>query len=94
MADIEYSATESEPTFESSLPFLVWKIEGETAGKYWLGLVDGLLVAVWVPSGSSTTSNARRALGVRQVEIDQAMFDFLTDPEGDFYIPVLVPKPT
>lgn len=94
MADIEYSATESEPTFESSLPFLVWKIEGETAGKYWVVIVAGTVVAYWIPSGTGATSNARRALGVRQVEIDQAMFDFLTDPENDFHIPVLVPKPT
>lgn len=64
MADIEYSATESEPTFESSLPFLVWKIEGETAGKYWLGLVDGLLVAVWVPSGCRRARRTPGALSV------------------------------
>lgn len=94
MADVEYGTSEAEPTFYSSLPMLVWEIEGETAGKYWLTLVSGMTVAVWVPSGNGITRNARRALGVRQVEIDQAMFDFLTDPEADFHIPVLVPKPT
>jgi hypothetical protein len=93
MADIEYSGTESEPTFNSSLPLLVWKIEGETAGKYWLTMFEGKIQAVWVPAGEAVTSNARRALGVQQVEIDQAMFDFLTDDENGFHIPVLVPKP-